>query len=140
MEVLDRGNQLAVDPGLTLTLEGKSRDVRVARAEARAFLASNRWAALPDDAYLVLSELVTNAVLHGGGPVTVTLSPAPPDLVIAVTDRSNVDPMRLSPDNDDEHGRGLGIVNRLAKSWHVVHAVGSKTIVAVVPLREAAPA
>ncbi len=121
-----------MESGLTLTLEGKSRDAHVARSEARAFFATNRWAAPYDDALLVISELVTNAVLHGGGPLTVTLESAPPDVIITVTDRGAADPARRHPKGDDECGRGLDIVDRLSASWHVVHAVGFKTIVAVV--------
>ena len=117
---------------LTLTLEGKSRDVRAVRAEAREFLATNPWASAQEDVLLVVSELVTNAVLHGSGPVTVTLNPAPPDLIITVTDRGGADPARRHPDGDDEYGRGLEIVEQLSTSWHVVHAIGFKTIVVVV--------
>lgn len=117
---------------MTLTLEGTSRDVSVARAEAREFFATNTWVAQHEDVLLVISELVTNAVLHGGGPVTVTLTSAAPDVIIEVTDRGRSDPARRHPGTDDEHGRGLDIVDRLSTSWHVVHAVGFKTIVAVV--------
>lgn len=118
--------------GVTLTLEGTSRDVRVARTEAREFFATNTWVAHDEDVLLVISELVTNAVLHGSGPVTVTLSSAPPDVIIAVTDRGRSDPSRRHPEAEDEQGRGLAIVDRLSTSWHVVHAVGFKTVVAVV--------
>ena len=123
---------MALDSGLTLTLEGKTRDVRVARSEARTLLTAHGVEEPLEDVLLVVSELVTNAVLHGGGPLTVALSFTPPDLIIAVTDRGSADPSRRHPTGDDEYGRGLGIVDRLSTSWHVAHAVGFKTIVAVV--------
>lgn len=49
---------------------------RARRATARA-LAAWHLEQLSDDARLVVSELVANACLHGGGPVTVVLRRVP---------------------------------------------------------------
>ncbi|MFF4258421.1 ATP-binding protein [Streptomyces sp. NPDC001663] len=73
-----------------------------------------------DDAIrLVASELITNAVVHGEGPVTVTLQHRPGHLVIDVLDGNSLAPQRGCAQADDESGRGLALVGVLASrcSW-----------------------
>ena len=71
---------------------------------------------------LVVSELVTNAVLHGRGPVSLRLD-ANGDVVRGeVTDSgtgfNQTTPRSLSPD-DEEGGRGLYLVDQLCRDWRV---------------------
>lgn len=63
---------------------------------------------------LVASELITNAVVHGAGPITVTLSNWPGRLVIDVLDGDPSVPRTACAQADDENGRGLGLVRLLA--------------------------
>ncbi|MEU1012238.1 ATP-binding protein [Streptomyces sp. NPDC005890] len=63
---------------------------------------------------LVASELITNAVVHGAGPITVTLSNRPGRLVIDVLDGDPSVPRPGCAQVDDEHGRGLALVRLLA--------------------------
>lgn len=68
---------------------------------------------------LVLSELATNAVLHGTRSdqlIWVGLRVDPDRLWIAVEDPSSAQP-RLRPTADGESGRGLYLVDRLSLSW-----------------------
>lgn len=74
-------------------------------------------APLLDDALLVVSELVTNAVKHGDGEITLRLWPGPDLVRIEVTDESPRYPEPVESDLDDEAGRGLQIVGALASSW-----------------------
>ncbi|MFK8910173.1 ATP-binding protein [Streptomyces sp. YS-3] len=62
---------------------------------------------------LVTSELVTNAVTHAAGPVTVALS-LDDRLLLAVYDGSQVLPARLEADYAAESGRGLLLVEAFA--------------------------
>ncbi|WP_445402188.1 ATP-binding protein [Streptomyces sp. LE64] len=62
----------------------------------------------------LVSELVTNAVLHGVGPVTVELCHQPGSLVIGVFDSSEAMPEVDHPALGAEGGRGLGLVGFLA--------------------------
>jgi len=76
-----------------------------------------------DDALIVLSELVTNAVRHGVGR-TIDLEIEVDDTVlhIAVTQHSEMPAPRAplvpsSPDWTGESGRGLHLVEQLASRW-----------------------
>jgi anti-sigma regulatory factor (Ser/Thr protein kinase) len=93
--------------------------------------------ALVDDAVLLTSELVTNAVLHAGTPVQVTcrLLGDGPDrsLEIAVLDRC---PAQLRPDlphtvgeaAERTNGRGLQLPPELASAWGVTYAREAKAV------------
>jgi anti-sigma regulatory factor (Ser/Thr protein kinase) len=93
--------------------------------------------ALVDDAVLLTSELVTNAVLHAGTPVQVTcrLLGDDPDrsLEIAVLDRC---PAQLRPDlphgaseaAERTNGRGLQLPSELASAWGVTYAREAKAV------------
>jgi anti-sigma regulatory factor (Ser/Thr protein kinase) len=72
---------------------------------------------LVQDATLATSELVTNAFLHGQGPVELRMRIEGADVLIEVRDRATYQPRKLRPDEDDEHGRGLQIVAALAARW-----------------------
>lgn len=74
---------------------------------------------LVEEAELVASELVTNAVRHARGTsIRVTLTLLGPDGVrVAVVDRSRACPRRCAPDASEAHGRGLLLVNALSHRW-----------------------
>lgn len=86
---------------------------------------------LVDRAVLVVSELVTNAVVHTKGPLRLRLEWRQERLSVAVADRL---PrlLRLAGEPGDletEGGRGLLIVDQLASRWGVQHrAEGGKVI------------
>jgi len=90
--------------------------------EARRFVASTlaRWQ-LPervrDDIVLLVSELVTNAVVHGRPPIQLRLRRTPAHVVVEVHDGATFLPRKLRPTPDDEHGRGLQLVALLAERW-----------------------
>lgn len=92
-------------------------------AEARHFLLERcrRWGCshLVDDAELVLSELVTNALVHAGSRCRVAIGFDGTVLRIEVTDRSSGLPDVQAPDRLDDHGRGLLLVSLLAAAWGV---------------------
>jgi anti-sigma regulatory factor (Ser/Thr protein kinase) len=82
-----------------------------------------------DVVVLLVSELVTNAVLHAAGPVEVALSLEGSSLRVEVSDR---DP-RLPPPRADrsEHaptGRGLLLVDRTVDRWGVERLPGGKKV------------
>jgi anti-anti-sigma factor len=71
-----------------------------------------------DAAQLVASELVTNAVVHAGTAIDLTLRFVEPVLHIAVRDRAGGVPrMRGIVDESSESGRGLLLVDALAERW-----------------------
>jgi anti-sigma regulatory factor (Ser/Thr protein kinase) len=88
---------------------------------------------LVDDAVLLTSELVTNAVLHAGTSVQVTCRLADEAVEVAVVDHR---PVQLIPDEPQhtaisaEHtnGRGLQLPSALASSWGVIYARTFKAV------------
>lgn len=78
------------------------------------------------DARLVVSELVTNAVLHARTPIEVQVLVAAETLRIEVTD-SGMDRPHIWAERD-RGGRGLPIVQAVASGWGVVDQGSRKTV------------
>jgi anti-sigma regulatory factor (Ser/Thr protein kinase) len=70
-----------------------------------------------DDALLVASELVTNAVLHASSDVVVGLARTDGGVRIVVSDTCGREPVARELSPDRPNGRGLAIVNALARGW-----------------------
>ena len=70
-------------------------------------------------AVLLASELVTNAVLHGRGPVGLAVARSDEAVQLEVSDESPIWPVLRSLDSDASNGRGLLFVDRLASRWGV---------------------
>ena len=95
---------------------------REARNAARVVLQD--WSvptSLLEDALLVISELVTNAVRHAGTASTLELQLGQTGelLRISLTDESDAEPQvrRLHPHSED--GRGMAILAALSDRWGV---------------------
>ena len=89
-----------------------------------------------DDARLVVSELVGNAVRHArplaDGTMHVTWGAGPTGLDIAVTDGgARTAPERVDASVSDLAGRGLAIVETLASRWWVESSRSRTTVHAV---------
>lgn len=69
------------------------------------------------DAQLVVSELVTNAMRHGGGAAQLRLVVHRTELACVVTDHSQTVPVAAAPDVFSEYGRGLRLVDALCTAW-----------------------
>ena len=101
-----------------LTLTADPRSVRV----ARGFFASiARELDLPTDtvsvAELALSEIVTNAVVHGLPPIVLQVHATPACLRVSVSDASPAQPRADETMLDATGGRGLAIVAAVAGQW-----------------------
>ena len=73
--------------------------------------------ALLADAQLLVSELVSNAVLHARTPITVSLALEGDRLRIEVLDGTDDPPEPAAVSVAAPSGRGLMIVDRLADRW-----------------------
>lgn len=80
-----------------------------------------------DDAELLLTELVANAVLHARTSMEIHLTLERGTLRAEVTDGSPLAP--LSRQADEHGGRGVFLLNALASSWGVLgHPGRGKTV------------
>jgi anti-sigma regulatory factor (Ser/Thr protein kinase) len=70
-------------------------------------------------ALVVISELVTNAVLHGGGHIVLEVDWDPLWLRLSVSDGSRSVPRRRWPRPLETTGRGLRLVEALSARWGV---------------------
>jgi anti-sigma regulatory factor (Ser/Thr protein kinase) len=90
---------------------------------------------LADSASLIVSELVTNAVVHTGTPVELGLRLHGGELRLEVEDRHPGRVLPLvdrEPSEVEEHGRGLMIASSLATAWGVEYQATSKRVWAIV--------
>ncbi len=97
--------------------------VRIARFHVRAALGYCELGRFADDAAIITSELVTNAVQHARCDVTetvrITLARASGSeaVIIAVSDSSPHGPVMRDAPADSERGWGLRIVESLSVHW-----------------------
>ncbi|PBC70980.1 PAS domain S-box-containing protein [Streptomyces sp. TLI_235] len=83
--------------------------------------------AIADDTELIVSELVTNAIRYGRGPVRLRLI-RDRGLLCEVTDGNSAAPhMRLAR-SGDEGGRGLFLVMHLSRTWGTRYGERGKTV------------
>jgi anti-sigma regulatory factor (Ser/Thr protein kinase) len=100
-------------------------EVGRARSWARSRLAGSGIEAdepLAETLILLVSELVTNAVVHTGCPAVLRLSLPPvaaesATVRLEVADRSDRAPVPRCADDQETGGRGLALVDGLADRW-----------------------
>jgi anti-sigma regulatory factor (Ser/Thr protein kinase) len=116
---VSKSAELLVDPGLD--------GVRAARRLTSATLQG-----IPDelasDAELVVSELVTNAVLHGEPPIEFRLSGRRDRVRIEVADAGQSMPLKGRGSSEGMTGRGLAVVESLTSAWGIEPAAGGKLV------------
>jgi anti-sigma regulatory factor (Ser/Thr protein kinase) len=76
------------------------------------------------DIELVVSELVTNAVTHGAGEITLTVTLAGDRVTLSVLDEGPGRPQLRQVGSSSGHGRGLALVACLADEWQVRESPG----------------
>jgi anti-sigma regulatory factor (Ser/Thr protein kinase) len=105
----------------SVTLAGRAERARAARAFVGAVLDPGH--PCRDDAALLVGELFGNSVRHSrsgapGGTVTVAVRTGDGVVRVEVTDRGAPGVPELRPaDRDAEGGRGLQLVESVAKRW-----------------------
>lgn len=115
-------------------------------AQARRFvlLTLRTWRAtsLWESAELLVSELVANAIRHSGTEVALRLRFDGARLMIEVSDRGSGNPRPRLPSPDSEDGRGLYLVDHLARDWGVRAEHAGKTVWAALEsgVRQTVPA
>ena len=115
------------------------RPDRSSPAMARRFVHafSDRQALPPqvdDQLVLVSCELVTNAVLHAGTRLTLSLELHPDRVRVSVRDRSSALPSLRQGQPDSLTGRGLGLVAAVSRGWGVDPSWAGKVVWAEIGL------
>lgn len=119
-----------------LALRGTEGVVGRCREFSREALTDWQWIpagdeeeqAVVDDVLLLVSEVVTNACLHAGGPQEFVLNCTADRLRIEVTDGSPVHPRPRPSDVAVPGGHGLIVLRRLARSWGSLPRGSGKTV------------
>ncbi|MEU5953764.1 SpoIIE family protein phosphatase [Streptomyces sp. NPDC047525] len=135
-------------PGNPMAPAAARRFVRAALAdwaELEVPAAAGITDRLADDAVLLVSELVTNAVVHAGTTVELLcrldeagLGESCDTLVIEVSDHHPARAVRSEPapqpPGTPEYGRGLQLVATLSDSWGITYRTGTKAVWARLPV------
>jgi CheY-like chemotaxis protein len=102
-------------------------------AAARRFVESQltEWklGRLLDDALLVISELVTNAITHADSSCRIRLSVSSTTLRIDVIDGGIGTPEPQPASETEEHGRGLHMVDAVTSAWGLEDVPGQGKLV-----------
>ncbi|AEW98592.1 ATP-binding protein [Streptantibioticus cattleyicolor] len=137
MELMTQGREV---PDLRVEFEGTADCIGRARDRAADFLSALARTRPPtgatcrDDILLAVSELVTNAVRHAPGPLTVCLRPAPDGVEVTVGDTSTVVPRPRPPDlATGTGGFGWPLVRQVSIDVRVLTRPDGKEIRALLP-------
>ena len=118
-------------PCRAVTFRATPMAASAARAYVEATLEAWGLAALTENVTLVVSELVTNAVRHAPGVLTLEcFISADGRFVVQVADPSTELPTPGEAGPSDVHGRGLVIVEGLADEWgaRLTDDIGGKVV------------
>ena len=122
---------------IALALPGIPGSVTVARRHVRETLGLHGMGEIAQDAAIITSELVANAVQHACGNgaarigVTLTAAGNPAAVTVVVSDSCPQGPDRRETPADGEQGRGLQIVEALSVHWGWWYEDGGKAVFAV---------
>lgn len=100
---------------------------RRARGWIRDVCMTNDLDGLADDACLLVSELVTNTVLHAGTDCELRLEVGDQAMRVDVMDQDNSDVRPVDTDSA-RRAHGLNIVDSVAAGWGVIYRDGGKTV------------
>ncbi|MFJ4851228.1 MULTISPECIES: SpoIIE family protein phosphatase [unclassified Streptomyces] len=119
---------IAREDVVTWQLALDTREVRRARALTRDTL--ERWGApeAAETAALLVGEVVTNAVRHAHTRHVELRLVRADALLCEVTDDDHALPVLLGSGPEEERGRGLRIVSRLAREWGASRTAQGKTV------------
>jgi CheY-like chemotaxis protein len=107
------------DQQAIVRLPADLRSAREARAFTRRTLSDWCINEIDEDALLVVTELVTNAVTHAQSETELRLSASGNILRIEVADVGSGTPDPLPPSSTRNHGRGLHLIDAIAVAWGV---------------------
>jgi anti-sigma regulatory factor (Ser/Thr protein kinase) len=124
-----RGRRRFEEASVEFTLPATTSAASQARETVRGVLTGWGIDGEADTATLLVSELVTNAVRHAGTTLGITMTRETDYLRVAVSDGAvSTWPKLVEPTVDDEGGRGLWLVDRLARAWGTSSGTDGKAV------------
>ena len=124
----DSSNTAPESLSMSLTLECEPRSVATARRRVTELLGDRAGTAAAEVLELLVSEVVTNAVVHARSAVGVRVAVAADRAHVEVTDSSPSSPVRRDARMDSLGGRGLLLLDRLAAAWGVRRRADGKVV------------
>jgi CheY-like chemotaxis protein len=118
----------ALAPRVDSAFPAQPRSVSWARAFAREALENWHEEDLVDTVTLLLSELVTNAVVHASSAPNVAVHLLPDRVHVEVSDDDTTQLEVREAPLSAESGRGLAMVEALAHQWGQVELPGGKVV------------
>ncbi len=83
---------------------------------------------LVEHAQLLVSEVVTNALVHAATPIDVSMAATPDGVLVEIGDGSQHIPRPRNYAATASTGRGLALLDRTADAWGVVPGIRGKTV------------
>jgi anti-sigma regulatory factor (Ser/Thr protein kinase) len=132
-----RARRAAAGPRATvlgsLTIPGRPDQVGLARAFVARTVGSSRVGANADEATLLTSEIVTNAIQHTksgteGGTVTIVIIGIPQGVLVEIIDNGAAGAPIVKGDLYAVEGHGLFLVQRLAAQWGFLREPAGTTV------------
>jgi anti-sigma regulatory factor (Ser/Thr protein kinase) len=125
------------NPLITFVLLSTPESARIARWHVRAAFNYHGLDHYADDAEIIASELVTNAIQHADADWTEKIVVSllrvhnPDSIAVIVTDSSPYPPVKREVSVDSERGRGLQIIEALSPHWEWTPEDGGKAVFAM---------
>jgi sigma-B regulation protein RsbU (phosphoserine phosphatase) len=116
--------------GAVTALPPDGRSAGVARRTLQRALNDAGLDVMLDDALLLVTELVTNAVVHAGTDIELHIEVGAGSARVEVVDHSagTLPVLHGDPDAPREGGRGIYLLDVLAREWGTRHFAGGKSV------------
>ena len=123
----DRGS---VTDQLVLRVDPLPTSCGQVRHAVRSFCLTHSLAHVADDAELLASEIMTNAIRHAHALITVVAICADEQILVNVhdDDTSQGSPMATTVADEAESGRGLLLVDQIAGKWGTTRHPDGKSV------------
>jgi CheY-like chemotaxis protein len=104
------------------------KSVRLARRFVAGVLTSWGFDELQDSAALLVSELVTNAIVHAHSSVELAVHLRPERVRVEVIDTARDHVRRRDAKDDEQSGRGMALIEALAAAWGIDSLLAGKSV------------
>jgi GAF domain-containing protein/anti-sigma regulatory factor (Ser/Thr protein kinase) len=113
-----------------IMLPPTGQSASAARRAVEEALSNGEQSSLLDEALLLVTELVTNAVIHAGTDIELTIETSVHGVRVEVVDRSpgSLPIVKGAPGETREGGRGIFLLDALAAEWGTRHFGHGKSV------------